>query len=248
MNETSAAVQGQARELRAQAAQLRTEQETLLAAAQAEADRRHAEADQALAEARQKAAGLDVEARNLDRSAEPIEARAVLLQTAEELATTIPAAEARVVELVNEIEALGETTDGIEERLEQRGVEREEIAVQLASAREAGDVDGVLAARQRMSAIDEVTQALAGQRDSANQRIRVIGTPDGDGELAAALGLVLSLRATQRQVLNQLDPERYEAQVDAAIEAAQQYLAWQVELQQEQQPRPVTRIANNITN
>ncbi|WP_042427417.1 hypothetical protein [Streptacidiphilus anmyonensis] len=223
--ETSANLLAQVQEIRDRAVQLRTEREAVLSAAQAEADRLRAEADRVLQEAGSKAGKLSTEAANTERSAEPLEERAFAVQAAEQLADVIPAAEAHVVALYQELETLGETISGLQERIDQRGIEREEIGIELAKARDAGDVDQVVAARNRLSAVDEVTQALDGQKRVADARVVEIGTTEMDGQLAKAAKRVLALQGEQRRVLNWIDPTRPEAQVDELAGRLQDYVS-----------------------
>ncbi len=69
-----------------------------------------------------------------------------------------------------------------------------------------------------MTAIDEVVSTLENQKRAAEQRVIAVGAPDEDGELGQAARLLMDLRTRQRHVLNQLDPERAEAQVDALVQ------------------------------
>lgn len=236
--ESSAGLRAQVQELRDQAAQLRAAQETTFAGAQAEADRLRAEAESVLTEGRNKAARLMAEAANAERSAEPVEKRAVLLEAAEMLETAIPAAEARVVELYGEAEELGETITSLTTRLTKLGEDREEIAVELAAARQAGDVDGVVAARTRIAAVDEVVTELTSQQRAAQERVVAIGAPDDDRELGKAAELVVKMRTQQRQVLNELHPDRAEAQIDAALQQFADCIEVQYGPFQEQQNPP----------
>lgn len=239
--ETSTELHAQAEQIRAQAAQLRAEGQDVLAQAQAEADRLRAEADRVLVEGRNKSARLNGEASNVERSAEPIQQRAMLLQAAEELVTAIPAAEQRVVTLYSEAESLGEQIESLATRLDKLGEDREEIAVELAKARQVGDVDGVVTARTRMQAVDEVVTELTGQQRAAQERVIAIGAPDDGAELGKAAELVVRMHAQQRAVLNQLDPTRPEAVADALLEQLQEFASAQVELAQEQKNQPARR-------
>ncbi|MHA6761819.1 coiled-coil domain-containing protein [Streptacidiphilus sp. PAMC 29251] len=241
--ETPAELRAQAQALHDQAAQLRAELQAVLTAGQQEADRLRAEADQVLAGARNKANRLRGEAGDTDRSAGPLEERAVLQEAAAVLVAAIPAAESRAAGFYAELEALGVTITGLLGRLEQLGVDREEVGMQLAAAREAGDVDGVVAARARMTAIDEVVASLEGQKRVAEQRVVAVGAPGEDGELDRAEKLVVALIAQQRQVANQLDPDSLQAQADALMAQLVEYAAAQVDQEQQNQP---ARRANTI--
>lgn len=244
--ETAAGLRAQAQALHDRAAQLRAEEAAVLAAGQQEADRLHAEGDRVLAEARNEANRLMSEATNTDRSADPVEQRALLLQAAEDIAEAIPAVESRAGDLYAEIETLGSTITGLRGRLDELGVDREEAGVQLAGAREAGDVDGVVAARARMTAIDEVTASLESQKRAAEQRVVAIGAPDGDGELGQAERLVVGLRGQQRQVFNQLYPDRLEAQADALVQQLTQCVNAQYDQLNELENPPARRAATII--
>ena len=246
--ETSEQLRAQAQEIRDRAEALRTEQRTVLAVGQQEADRLHAEGDRVLAETRNEANRLMNEAARTDREAEPIRERAVLQQAAEDIVEAIPAVESRITDLYAEIETLAATITGLSGRLEDLGVDREDLGVQLAGAREAGDVDGVVAARARMTAVDEVAAALENQKRVAEQRVVAIGAPDGDGELGQAERLVVGLRTQQRQVLNQLDPERPEAQADALVQQITEFAHAQHDRLREQQNPAVRRTTTIIQN
>lgn len=239
--ETSAELRAQVHELHGQAAQLHAEGQDVLAQAQQEAERLRAEADRVLAEGRNKANDLTRQAGNIQLAAEPIEQRAVLLEAAEMLETAIPAAEQQVADLYDELDELGGTIASLQERLAQLGIDREDVGVKLGTARDAGDVDEVTRLRTRLAAIDDVTAALEQQKRTADARVVAVGGPDDDRELAQARVLVTRLLQQQRLVLNQLDPDRFEAQVDAAVGLVHDFLAHQAELQQEQQSQPVRR-------
>lgn len=241
MNETSETVRAQAAELRAQAQQIQAESEAVRAAAQQEATRLREEADQVLAEGNARANKLHGQASTLADSATPIADRAILLEAAEQLATAIPAAEQQVADLYDELDELGGTIASLQERLAQLGIDREDVGVKLGTARDAGDVDEVTRLRTRLAAIDDVTAALEQQKRTADARVVAVGGPDDDRELAQARVLVTRLLQQQRLVLNQLDPDRFEAQVDAAVGLVHDFLAHQAELQQEQQSQPVRR-------
>lgn len=243
--ETAAGLRAQAQALRDQAKQLRAEDAAALVAGQQGADLLRAEADRVLAEARSESSRLRAEADSTDREAEPVERRAGFQQEAEDITSAIPTVETRIVDLYTEVEDTGETIASLRGRLAELGVDREDVGVHLAAAREAGDVDGVVAARARMTAIDEVVSTLENQKRAAEQRVVAVGAPDEDGELGQAARLLMDLRTRQRHVLNQLDPERAEAQVDALVQQLTECVDAQYGQLHEQQ-NPGARRANTV--
>jgi len=183
-----------------------------------------AEADAMLSTARAQAAKLvadaEARARELTSTASATEGEATKAHTrasgfahAHLLRGTITEADRQAAELTAETETLTAKADGITGRLDELGVQREDTGVQLAAAREAGDIDQVAELRRRLDATDEVVTVLTGQREVPLAR-RVAITAVGSGELAQVRQRAKVAQAELREVLNILDPERPEAQQD----------------------------------
>jgi chromosome segregation ATPase len=218
----------QAADLRAAAAKLRTDAEQARTEAAALVQRARAEAQRLVTDAEQQAATLTGGLRTAESRAGRLDERASHLEYADVLRDQIEDARQQAARLTAEGEALKEQRTTLAERLTALGTHREEVAEQLDTARNAGDVGAVSGARTELSAIDDVTAVLTGQRDAALTRLQAIGgSGEGRGELPDAEARAAAADAELRRVLNTLDPSRPEAHLDvirdglmAAVERA----------------------------
>lgn len=203
------------------------------AAARAEADvtvsAARAQAERLVADAEQHARKLTADANAAEKEAARLDERAGYLAHAEALRGEIPGAEEDIVRLATEADGLREQADGLGRRLAELGEQREQTGVQLATARERGDVEAVTELRGRLAAVDEVVAVLQGQQQAAQDRLTAVGDADGTGELGAAARRWQRLQADLRAVLNWLDPNRPEAVQDRLVADLQMALAANVQ-------------------
>jgi DNA repair exonuclease SbcCD ATPase subunit len=210
--ETAESRAAEAEHASAEAERSRTEAERLLAEAEAEAAR-------IVADARERAQDLKTTASKADYRAEAAAERAGYLAHAQGLRHNVRAAEDLATTLAAEADKLTARVADLDARLAEAAARQEDAAAALATAREAGDFAGVRDGRAELAAVDEVAGVLAGQRQSAVDRLTVIGPADGAGELSGALSAAQTARTDLSGVLDKLDPERIEAR-KAALMAA----------------------------
>ncbi len=126
------------------------------------------------------------------------------------------------------------------------GVWPKDAGVQLAAARERGDIEAVTELRGRLAAVDEITSVLQDQREAARVRLAAVGDADGAGEFAAAATGWQALQGELRTVLNRAFPERPEAVLDNALEAAGGFAAaLRQHIAEERAPKRTIAITRN---
>jgi chromosome segregation ATPase len=185
----------------------------------------HAAADRLVADAQTQARALTADHHRGRALIRDLEERAGYLEHAQAVRAQAEAAEQLVDELTTQTRALAAQRAVLTDRLVELAAQREDTATALTTAREAGDVAGVAAARTQMSALEDVAATLNGRCDSLTSSMDTIGEPDGRGELATAQARAAAARAELRRVENLLDPDRLEAQVDRVTEALAAQLA-----------------------
>ncbi len=194
-----------------------------------------AEAERIMEEARERAAQVIAEAEagvralsqsagQAQREAADLEQHAKYLDTAAADITKAEEAEARADALEAEREQLTGTVADLDGKLDALMAERGQLAAQMTTARESGDLDALAAHRSRDSAAGEVIAALSAQRQAALARLEAIG--DGTETFAnRPLLKVLPPLAQARQAagqarrsastaLNLAYPDRPQAVVD----------------------------------
>lgn len=174
-------------------------------------------AQQLVTEAEQQARQVEAEAREQERRAEQDRVRAAIVAAVNDAKDQVAAAEALVAALAAEQEKTAAAIANLDQRLGELAKQRAATTATLTEARTAGDVDAVLAARQRLAALDDVTTTQTEQRRTTQARLDAIGVPDGAGELNAALQDHQRAETDLRAAQNEAQPNRPEAQLDRAV-------------------------------
>jgi hypothetical protein len=190
---------------------VRAEADVLVDTARAQAAKLVADAEARVRELTSTTHATEIEASNAHT-------RASGFARAHTLRGTIAEADRQADALVDEAEALTARAEQITVRLDGLGEQREDTGVQLAAAREAGNVDQVAELRRRLEAVDEVVTVLTAQREVPLARRRAI-TADASGELAQVRRRAAQAETELRQTLNTLDPTRPEARQDWMMRA-----------------------------
>jgi hypothetical protein len=145
-----------------------TEAQKLLEAAKAEVERIIAKAE---AEARPLTEAATAEVKR----AAQLSDRFRLLQRAAEVAASAEKAQSAFQAMRDERDQLAAKHAELGQRRSALGTERRGLEVQLATARDAGDLDTMTSIKARLAAIEDLTGTLAGQQAPLQQRMAEIG-------------------------------------------------------------------------
>ena len=188
--------------------------------AQAELDeiQRQVAALQAQAKAVSSAAGAERTAK--EHRVSDLEERARLNSHAGQLRDQAEEAGQRAAELDAERERLEQKIEGFDGRLAELQAEGQQVAAELAAARDAADLDAMTSLRNRADSIADLVLTFDGLREAAQHRAGQVGdgTASVPGELSDAREAGSVARGALREALNRLDPERPEARHDAVME------------------------------